>query len=219
MAHLIDYSWRYAGWLVMLICWWPLAVQAEWLTQVRDMEKALSPYNAKTLIAMQSEALWYYAWQVDGVDFSNFLQRLQEHVEPFDLVFIQKNEMAWEQSRVEDPCSLRISTVGMSSVFVSLGCMRSQQPVHQPLLRHPALQLLWAWDEKLSEVMVEHQWYSVQEGIQPKALLLAVLHERFPSMPIAADQYALSFEKDAEQWLLTWVQLGKQAGVYVLRWR
>lgn len=210
---------NYTKWLVVLMCLWPLSTQAEWLTQVRQLETRVGIYKTETLIALQSEALWYYAWQIEGIELSDVVQHLHEYVMHFDQVYVQKNDLAWEQSGVMNPCSLRIRKVEASTAFLSLRCMRSQQPVHQPLLRDPALQLLWAWSETLAGGVIEHQWYSVQEGVAPQSLLLTLVRENFPAMKIDAGQHVLSFEKDAEQWLLTWLQMGEQVGVYVLRWR
>ena len=211
--------WKSVGCVVLILCGWPLPAHAEWPGQVSQMEQMLSLYKTEELMAIQSDALWYYAWQVEGVDSSSLMQRLQEYVEPFDHVLVQAAEMVWEQPNTKDPCSLRLKAIAESSMFVSLSCLRSQQPVHQPLVRHPALQLQWAWDERVAGGVVEHQWYSVQTELKPQTLLLAVLRERFPALQIEIDAYALSFEKDAEQWLFTWVPLGDQVGVYVLRWR
>lgn len=204
---------------VLVLCGWPLPVHAEWPGLVSQMEQMLSLYKTEALMAIQSDALWYYAWQVEGVDSSSLMQRLHAYVAPFDHVWVQTAEMVWEQPNTQDPCALRLKAIAESNMFVSLSCLRSTQPVHLPLLRHPALQLQWAWDERVAGGVVEHQWYSVQTELQPQTLLLTWLRERFPALQIEVDAYALSFEKEAEQWLLTWVPLGDEVGVYVLRWQ
>lgn len=212
-------KWRYVVCGAVMACMGIAPAQAQWRTPLQHIENVLSLYNVETLIAMKSEALWYYAWQVEGVEASLFTQRLQEAYAEFDQVFVQTHEVTWGQSATVNPCVLRLQKIATTQAFLSLSCMRSQQPVHQPLLTHSALQLLWAWSEKLADSVVEHQWYSVQKGVEPQSVLQAVLRQEFPAIRFQADQHAMSFQRGAEQWLLTWVQLGELMGVYVLRWQ
>ncbi|TGV06822.1 hypothetical protein E4695_11750 [Alcaligenaceae bacterium 429] len=194
-------------------------LQAQWLTQLHSVEQGLSAYSPELLLSLQSDALWYYAWQVEGVDLAEFMLQIQERIPHLEQLQVQKNSVLWEQSAVSDPCSIRLQKVDASSLFIALSCLRSEQPVHQPLFSHPDLQLMWAWEEKLAGGRVQHQWYSVPTKIEPQPLLMEVLAKKFPNMSVHADSYAMSFQYGAEQWVISWVPMGEQmVGVYVLRW-
>ncbi|MGO3891111.1 MAG: hypothetical protein ACTJHW_09055 [Paenalcaligenes sp.] len=219
MVRKVYLKWRYAVCGAVVACMWVMPAQAQWRTPLQHIEKVLGLYKTEALIAVKSEALWYHAWQVEGVDIPILMQRLQEQYAELDRIFVQMHEVVWESSASVNPCALRLQKIATTQAFLSLSCMRSQQPVHQPLLSHPALQLLWAWKEKLADSVVEHQWYSVQKGVEPQSVLQTLLSQKFPAMSIHSDQHALSFQRGAEQWLLTWVQLGELMGVYVLRWQ
>lgn len=193
--------------------------QAQWLVHLHSMEQGLSAYRPELLLSLQSDALWYYAWQVKGVDLAEFMLQIQERISHLEQLQVQKNSVLWEQSAVPDPCSIRLQKVDVSSSFIALSCLRSEQLVHQPFFSHPDLQLLWAWEEKLTGGRVQHQWYSVPKKIEPQPLLMELLAKKFPNMSVHADSYAMSFQYGAEQWVISWVPMGEQmVGVYVLRW-
>ncbi|MGG4603475.1 hypothetical protein ACLPHM_01655 [Paenalcaligenes sp. Me131] len=193
-------------------------LQAQWLAPLHSVEQILHAYSPELLLSLQSDALWYYAWQVKGVDLAEFMQQAQERIPQLEKAHVQKGSVLWEQSGVTDPCSVRLQTVDQSTAFIALSCLRSAQPVYLPLFSHPDLQLLWAWEEQLSSARVQHQWYSVSKDVEPQAVLAELVAKKFPTLSVHMDSYALSFQHGAEQWVMSWIPMGEQmVGIYVLR--
>lgn len=203
--------------LCMLL--WSVPAAAQWATTLQQVEHHLVVWQPKVLVNIKSQALLYSAWQVEVVDAAAFVQKLAEALPDFLHVQVGEGIQEWQQAAHADHCQLRMQHVEASSYMVALSCLKTKQPTYTPLLRHPALHLVWAWQEQSGQGLVEHQWYGVTQQEEVTSVLQTVLAKQFPDTSIESSSLSHSLHYRGALWVISVVPVAEQKGVYVVRWR